>query len=111
MSTHTFKQFLGVCYEADCPEQNNVQKVFGWSYDLPLPCPACTHTLSHITEHGPNQTVYIATDDIPGGIEIRHGICNEDGSPRRFYSKTEIKREANRRGVTLHGDTPKPYKV
>jgi hypothetical protein len=39
-------------------------------------------------------------DDIPGGLEIRHGLCNEDGSPRKYYSHTEIKKEAKRRGMT-----------
>lgn len=41
-------------------------------------------------------------DDIPGGIEINHGICNEDGSPRRYYSKSEMVREAKRRGLHNH---------
>ena len=39
-------------------------------------------------------------DDIPGGLEIRHGLCNEDGTPRKYYSKTEINREAKRRGLS-----------
>lgn len=39
-------------------------------------------------------------DDIPGGLEIKHGLCNEDGSPRRYYSKSEIAREAKARGFT-----------
>jgi hypothetical protein len=38
-------------------------------------------------------------DDIPGGIEIRHGLCNEDGTPRRYYSKSEMDREAKKRGL------------
>jgi hypothetical protein len=32
-------------------------------------------------------------------IEIKHGLCNEDGSPRRYTSKSEIAREAKRRGL------------
>lgn len=62
-------------------------------------------------ESGPANTILISTDDIPGGVEIRHGLCNEDGTPRRYYSKTDIRREANRRGLTQKGDTPKPYRV
>ena len=38
-------------------------------------------------------------DEIPGGIEIRHGLCNEDGSPRKYYSRSEIAAEAKRRGL------------
>jgi hypothetical protein len=42
----------------------------------------------------------ITPDDIPGGLEIYHGLCNEDGSPRRYYSRSEIEREAKQRGMT-----------
>jgi hypothetical protein len=48
-------------------------------------------------------------DDIPGGIEIRHGLCNPDGSPRRYYSKSEMAREAAKRGMTNYVvHTPSP---
>lgn len=48
-------------------------------------------------------------DDIPGGILIRHGICNEDGTPRRYYSKSEIIKEATKRGlVNLVEHVPEP---
>ncbi len=57
------------------------------------------------------QSCGIITDEIPGGIEIKHGICNPDGTPKRYYSKTEIRRAANERGYTISGDTPRPYKV
>jgi hypothetical protein len=35
-------------------------------------------------------------------IEIKHGLCNEDGTPRRYRSKAEIAREATRRGLTSY---------
>lgn len=38
-------------------------------------------------------------DDIPGGLVIRHGVCWPDGSPRKFYSKSEIARVAKELGV------------
>lgn len=41
----------------------------------------------------------VISDEIPGGIWIRHGLCNEDGSPRKYYSKSEMAREAERRGL------------
>lgn len=41
----------------------------------------------------------VIADDIPGGVEIRHGLCNEDGSPRRYYSKSEMAKEAKKRGL------------
>lgn len=39
-------------------------------------------------------------DDIPGGIDIPHGICWPDGTPRRYYSHSEIAKEAKRLGWT-----------
>jgi hypothetical protein len=48
------------------------------------------------------RTAFVHGDDIPGGLEIRHGLCNADGSPRKYYSKTEIAREAKKRGLTNH---------
>lgn len=38
-------------------------------------------------------------DEIPGGVWIRHGICNEDGTPRKYYSHSEMRKEAARRGL------------
>jgi hypothetical protein len=32
-------------------------------------------------------------DSIEGGIEIAHGLCNADGTPRRYDSRSEIKLE------------------
>jgi hypothetical protein len=33
-------------------------------------------------------------------VTSRHGLCNADGSPRRYTSKSEMKREAEKRGMT-----------
>lgn len=42
----------------------------------------------------------------------KHGLCWPDGTPRKFYSKTELRRAANEAGLCIAGDTPgKPYKV
>lgn len=87
-------------------------ETWAWSYEFPLPCPNCAKQTVVPASRGATQTVYIATDDIPGGIEIRHGICNEDGSPKKYYSKTEMYRAANEKGLKILGDTPgKPYRV
>lgn len=32
-------------------------------------------------------------------VTIRHGLCNSDGTPRRYTSKAEIQREADKRGL------------
>jgi hypothetical protein len=60
-----------------------------------LPCEKCGSEIELLFKAANS----VIGDDIPGGIEIRHGLCNEDGSPRRYYSKSEIAAEANRRGL------------
>lgn len=44
----------------------------------------------------------VAGDDIPGGMEIKHGagLCNPDGSPKRYYSKSAIAKQAKAAGWT-----------
>lgn len=49
----------------------------------------------------------VIPDQIPGGVEIKHGICNEDGTPRKFYSKSEMRRAAFQKGLFQGYDTPK----
>ena len=76
-------------------------------------CEKCGHDI-HISEfpfcpHGKGVSQAIS-DSIPGGIEIRNGLCNVDGSPRTYYSHSEIKKEANRRGWTnVVTHTPPPH--
>jgi hypothetical protein len=63
-----------------------------------MTCERCLKPLDS-GEHGlflcplePRPPAYVVRpDSIPGGVEIAHGICNEDGSPRRYYSRSEIK--------------------
>lgn len=52
-------------------------------------------------------TTMINPDGIPGGVEIKHGICNPDGSPKRYYSYSEMKEAAYQAGLFQGGDTPK----
>lgn len=49
----------------------------------------------------------VIADDIPGGVLMHHGICNEDGTPKRYYSKTDIRRAAFEKNLFNLGDTPK----
>jgi hypothetical protein len=72
-------------------------------HDDSLWCWTC-HNKTKLTT---GQSAAVIPDDIPGGIEIRHGICNEDGTPRKYYSKSEIKQAAFEQGWSIHGDTPK----
>lgn len=42
----------------------------------------------------------VIPDDIPGGILIKNSLCWPDGTPRRFYSKTEIRAAEKKLGYT-----------
>lgn len=78
---------------------------------LEVYCETCNKQLSigdwPWCPHDRNSTAMINGDDIPGGLDVRHGICWPDGTPRRFYSKSEIKRAAFEAGLFIVGDTPK----
>lgn len=102
MATMTMKEWIFRCGRCD--------KKFGilcWNYELDgQKCLACNERAElYIEPRG--KAPGIATDDIPGGIEIRH----LSPKPERFYSKTEIKRACNERGFNWAGDTPKKYNV
>ena len=85
-------------------------KVFGklcWDYEVPDQlCPVCNEPVDVYTP-ARGKAPGIATDGIPGGVEIRHLSRH----PETFYSKTDIKRACNERGWTRDGDTPAPYRV
>lgn len=38
-------------------------------------------------------------DEIPGGVWMKHGICNEDGTPKRYDSKHDIVRALDKAGL------------
>ena len=72
-----------------------------------LECPSCGHVRLDVYVEGRDyplcecgtQTAWLPSfgnltvlpDDIPGGVLIEHGLCNADGSPKRYYSRSEIK--------------------
>lgn len=101
-------------YDLYCPACLKEFTDLFWDYEVPH-CPDCKEEACLSNRRKPNHfgtAPGVVGDDIPGGMEIKHGLVNDDGSPKRFYSKTDIKREANRKGLKILGDTPGiPYKV
>lgn len=57
-------------------------------------CDKCGRVLIKLIRMGT-----VVPDDIPGGLLVKHGICNGDGSPRRYYSKSEIRKACAEKGV------------
>lgn len=81
-----------------------------------MACDKCGHIIQigdfpfckgSVTDHI-NPRFGVTGDDIPGGLDVKHGICWPDGTPRRYYSKSAIREAAARMGYTIGGETPKP---
>lgn len=83
---------------------------WAWSDKLDMACPLCKKPAELYYDYV-NQAPGVIGDSIPGGMVINHGIVGPDGRPRRVDSRTDLKRYANEAGVTIKGDTPKPYRV
>jgi hypothetical protein len=80
-------------------------------------CPDCNGPLNFgdfpfcrgdATKHQPMPMPAVHGDDIPGGILIPHGICHDDGTPKRYDSKSEINKALRAKGWVREGETPKP---
>lgn len=61
-----------------------------------VPCKTCGALTKRAWLTKPSGVI---TDEIPGGVWIKHGICNEDGSPKKYYSKSEIAKAAKAKGL------------
>jgi hypothetical protein len=74
-------------------------------------CERC-YRPEHIGEHGHmkcplearKRAPTVWADDIPGGVEIANALCNWDGTPKRYYSKSEIKLACEVKGITPYHD-------
>lgn len=73
-------------------------------------CDRCYQPLSD-GEHGlykcplqPRVAAAIWADAIPGGLLIEHGLCNEDGTPKRYDSRSEIKAACELKGLVPYHD-------
>jgi hypothetical protein len=60
------------------------------------PCRDCGASTDTLWEGRGNA---VSQDSIEGGVLIHHGLCYPDGTPRRFYSKSEIARAAAEKGL------------
>jgi hypothetical protein len=106
MPNYTYREWFVAC---ECGFEGST---WGWSYDLPFDCPNCTLE-TFLIDRNPKfgEAPGISGDELHG-YEAKHGVCNPDGSPRRFDSKTELYRALNEAGLKIAGDTPgKPYNV
>jgi len=75
-----------------------------WNYEDMPKCPECGAEVEY-NYSTLGQASAVHGDEID--IWIRHGLVNDDGSPKHFESKAAIRAEAAKRGLVISGETPK----
>lgn len=91
------RRFIDIACKS-CKVQE-LDQYLDWNDPYPQ-CKACGGETERLLL--PRSTGTVIGDDIPGGLEIRNGLCNADGTPRKYYSHSEIRREAQKRGLVNH---------
>lgn len=84
-----------------CAACSTAVKLLLWDTDAVPPCAACGGLLERDYAYA-SAAAAVIDDSIPGGLLIRHGLCWPDGTPRRFDSRTEIRRAEKEAGLTNH---------
>lgn len=94
----------------------NATKVDHFQRDSAEPLPLCdnltivagdeTHRAPCMTpmarDYRPLRNGGVIPDEIPGGYAVKHGLCWPDGTPRVFYSRSEMERVAKEKGRYNH---------
>ena len=93
----------------ECGTCDSKESRLCWDYELPQPCSTCGHAM-YMQSFKLDKAPTVIGDELIN-YAAKHAVCNPDGTPRRFDSKTELKQALNEAGFTIYGDTPKPYSV
>lgn len=92
---------MKILIDTVCPSCQTVAIDVFRDTQQPYPsCSRCGATTERLWGFG----AAVRGDDIPGGMWIEHGLCNPDGSARRYDSWTEIRRECQTRGLSRWTD-------
>ena len=90
-------------YDRKCEKCGNVTLDHLESINAPDPnCHLCVGAVS--PRVWISKAAAVAPDDIPGGLDVEHAVCHDDGTPRRFYSRSELKRALAEKGWAIHDD-------
>jgi hypothetical protein len=90
-----------------CPSNHRFED-YTWSSSPSPECSTCGSPTEETDRGGRQfaQAPSVIGDEID--IEIRHGVVNDDGSPRRFRSRAELRKAASEKGLVIAGETPNP---
>ena len=88
-----------------CPKGHQHKDLWWGQADPPI-CPICDEPTSETGPEPANKSAFVHGDECD--VLIRHGLCHEDGTPKRYTSKEQIRRDAYEAGYTQGTDTPKP---
>ena len=72
-----------------CPSCGDKIRLLRWDYDPVPQCPSCSSPMTSET-FSAGQAPAVHGDEMDEVIE--HGVCHDDGTPRRFTSKAELRR-------------------
>lgn len=78
-----------------CNPCNTVEKRWLWNTDPVPPCPACGAE-RELDGVAVGKSAAVIGDEID--IMVPHGLCNADGSPRRYRSRSELYRDMRNHG-------------
>ena len=88
----TFKERRYYCHACHQPH-----KLLRWNTDPVPECPTCLAPLE-ADGFAPNAAPGVISDECD--VTVEHGICHPDGSPRRYRSKSEMRRVAAQLGYS-----------
>ena len=97
-------------WRLECTSCGLMAAVLCWDYALPLECTSCGAHEMYPENIKLGKAPSVIGDELIN-YEAKHGVCHPDGTPRKFYNKTELKQALNEAGLSIYGDTPKPYSV
>jgi len=89
---HTYREVAWAC--GICGHR---ARVWTWDHQYPPDCPSCLFPLTKVLPAADRAATVIgdACD-----VVVEHGLCWPGGAPRRYTSKSEMAREAWKRGLT-----------
>jgi hypothetical protein len=89
-----------------CSACGTVSKDYRWLHERDAWVCACGGSLTEVEDQA-NRATAVIGDEVD--YTFHHGLCNEDGTPRRYTSRTQIRQECIKRGWRNPGAVNGPF--